>query len=126
MKKIFTISIVISIILTIMLHAGMIVYAKFHPPLSSFGWGHYKINNKVGIVVDISNEGLFNVKIVEVLVNDNKKPELVQLGTSRTEELVTFPGRGNEISFYDISEYPVRPALSPDKRQQLLEQGTEK
>lgn len=102
------------------------MYLKANPPLSSNGMTFYS-DDETKRVVEIINNGFANIKINKVLVN-GKKAKKVELGASRTSHLVIGGGldRDPYITFHNIIELEVQPALSPEEERRLSEKGDKK
>ena len=106
-----------------------ILYVKVNPPLyirgvSSNAVQAGSIQNDKGdpfvIVANAENHGLGEIRVKQVLINGNEKPDKVELGVGRSNHLVMVKqALGNidedeEISFHGIHEYPIKPVVQSD------------
>ncbi|AYC30330.1 hypothetical protein [Paenisporosarcina cavernae] len=100
---------------------GSIIYLKANPPLEANGISFYP-DDKTKRVIEITNFGLANINLENVLVNGNNS-ENVELGISRTNHMVVGAGLDKDpyITFHKINELEIHPALPLDELNELNE-----
>ncbi|WP_175986977.1 hypothetical protein [Bacillus sp. Marseille-Q1617] len=103
--------------------ACLVLYLKLNPPLESKGYGWSE--TQAGLVtVELENQGIYKVKLTEVLINGGDRPREVELGVSRSNALIGLFAVKDEIegiSFNNIHEYEIEPKLSREEVIQLDE-----
>ncbi len=122
----------IFIVVIVMLLVGILLYFKINPPLDIRGIGSNAEQagnvtsdkgNPFVIVAQPENNGFVNIRLKEVLINSNEKPIKAELGVGRSNHMVMVTqALGNieedeEISFHEISEYPIRPLTKVQNEQ---------
>jgi hypothetical protein len=97
-----------------------IVFVLNNPPLGSYGHSVSNTNNSA--TIELHNTGFANVKIKEVLVNGSLKPEEVELGVSRTGNMIVGGNLEEDpyISFHDITSLPIKQELSAERMNELF------
>jgi len=107
----------------VVLLIGTFLYMKMNPPLDIRGIsanaeqaGNRSSDegNSFVIVANPENNGLANIRIKDILINSNEKPNRVELGVGRSNHMVmVIHALGNidegDISFHEIDEYPIKP-----------------
>jgi len=118
-RKIALSSLIFISLLLILIFVGY-VFIVNSTPLKSYGHSTYDYEDKV--ILELNNEGHSNIKIIEVLVNDNTKPEDVKLVVSYTGRLVS-AGIESEpyAKFIKINEEPIKPELSGEQVKEILQ-----
>ena len=99
-----------------------VIYVILNPPLSTSGASFDE--NQRNTVVELGNDGFGSVSLRMVYVNDGETPASVELGVSSWGQLV-LGGALDEsphITFHDIGEYNIRPALSPEEASKKLDE----
>lgn len=79
-------------------------------------------NSGKTLILEIINKGIFNVDLVDVLVNDNYDLEKVELGVSYSQHLVLGSGLDEDpdIEFVEINKVRVVPDLRPIEKKDLI------
>lgn len=118
MSKFFRLALVVIIII-----AAFVTYLKMNPPLESSGITFYSDRKHVR-VIEIENKGFTDLRIKEVLVNGDQAKH-VELGVSTTNHIVAGGGLDEDpnITFHSIEDLPIPPALTPEEKKELAEQG---
>ena len=106
-----------------------LLYVKVNPPLFIRGVSSNAVQadnmaNDKGepfvIVANAENNGLGDIRLKEVLINANEKPDRVELGVGRSNHLVMVKqARGDidedeKISFHRIHEFPIKPVVQSE------------
>ena len=107
-----------------------ILYVKANPPLYIRGVSSNAVqagsipNDKEDLYVIVANAeniGIGKIRLKEVLINADEKPEKVELGVGRSNQLVMVTqalgniDKDEEISFHRISEFPIKPVVLSDE-----------
>lgn len=108
----------------VILLVSTLLYLKVNAPLDIRGIGsnvEQAGNNTNGkgnsfvIVVNPENNGFGKIRLKEVLINSNEKPDKVELGVGRSNYMVMVThALGNideheDISFHEIGKHPIKP-----------------
>lgn len=91
-------------------------------PLVSDGLSSYQIGQERGVVLQISNEGYGNIKLLSVEVNGQTPPTPVSLGIAYdTGQFVqVLPDPHPHIRFMDLQASPIYPKPSPEEMKEAL------
>ncbi|TVX96296.1 hypothetical protein [Cohnella terricola] len=96
------------------------VYIANSAPLKSYGHSNYYYEDKV--IIELNNKGHSNIKIMDVLVNDNKKPVETELVVSYTGRLALAGIESDPYAkFMKINEQPINPELSGEQAYEILQ-----
>ncbi|WP_227396118.1 hypothetical protein [Jeotgalibacillus aurantiacus] len=96
-----------------------VIYLKFNPPLSANGVSFYA-DDETKRVIEIINDGFTDVSLRQVMA-DEKKVEQTELGIGRSNHIIAGDGLDEDpyISFHNINEYAIQPALSSEELNDL-------
>lgn len=108
----------------VILLVGLLLYLKINPPLNirgvsanpkQVGSNTNIEENQFIIVANPENKGFANIRIKDVIVNSNEKPNRLELGIGRSNYMVlvseVFGDTNEGISFHKIDEYPIKPLV---------------
>jgi hypothetical protein len=106
----------------VILLVGSLLYLKINPPLDILGVSANAKQagndtnieeNQFVIVANPENKGFSNIRLKEVIVNSNEKPNRIELGVGRSNYMVmvthALGNMGEGISFHEKGEYPIKP-----------------
>ncbi|MFA9556663.1 hypothetical protein ACERII_05100 [Evansella sp. AB-rgal1] len=118
----------IIVISAIILLVGTYTFIKFNPPLSAYSSG-YAMDRKV-LLVEIGNKSpIGNLKIEEILVNNNDSP--LQLKVQVSHHMQGFVISDNfdrevesEYTFEDLETTVIQPNTDPQKQINKVKDGT--
>lgn len=114
---------ILSLIVVLLGIAGFSIYFLHQNPLVSDGYSEYNLRRKK-VDISLMNKGNRDITIQEVQVN-GQPPQKAQLVISYSEHLVASGiDFDPKAKFLEINEQPIRPELSPAKRQQALHSST--
>lgn len=119
-KKVLFICSVITILILLLL---LIILTKQSPLKVS---GYTTEDSGKTVILEIINRGIFNVDLVDVLVNDNYDLETVELGVSYTQHLVLGSGLDEDpdIKFVEINKVKIGPELSPNDIKYIITENS--
>ena len=122
MKKIILISTLIFAIILI----GLFLFIKSNPPLISGAIG--SAEDKQAVVIEIGNEGFSDVKINDVLINNNEKPidKKIQLSNPLKGIIIAsdFDGEAKEYGITNIYDVEIEPNTDPKTQLEKEKNGT--
>lgn len=107
-----------------LLLSAIILYLLFLRPTPIKVGGFTSYTGENTIIFEAINKGFTDVKLLEVRVNEGKKPTRAELGVSYSLHLVGGGGLDEDpdIEFVDIREQPLKPELTPDEKRAALHQ----
>jgi hypothetical protein len=109
-----------------LLLSAFILYQLFLRPTPIKVGGFTSFTGENTIIFELINKGFADVELLDVRVNDGRKPAKAELGVSYSLHLVGGEGLDEDpnIEFVDIRELPLKPDLMPDEKRDALDQGT--
>lgn len=100
--------------------AFFIGYLLFNPPLYSNGYSTITNTNGINYIIEVKNNGIKDIKIKNVYVNDKELPHEYYLAISKTHGLIVSDMLVNpHITFHPIHDYAIQPALSFEEQAEL-------
>jgi hypothetical protein len=121
-KKIIMISVLCIAIILI----GLFSLIKFNPPMVSGTLA--TSGDKNSVVVEIGNKGISNVKIKDVLINNNKEPleQKMQVSNPLKGFIIsdTFDDKTKEYGITNIEDAEIQPNTSPLTQLEKVNNGT--
>ncbi|MFK9092708.1 hypothetical protein [Bacillus salipaludis] len=110
----------------IILLVGSFIYIKLNPPLVGGNVGTGDENHIV--LVGVGNKGFKDIKITEVLINQNKQPQKlkVQVSNSLKGFMIgdPFDARAQEYGATDLESVTIQPKTSPQLQLDKVNNGT--
>lgn len=109
-----------------LLLSAFILYLLFLRPTPIKVGGFTSFTDENTMIFEVINEGFADVELLDVRVNDGRKPAKAELGVSYSLHLVGGEGLDEDpdIEFVDIREVPLKPELVPDEKRAALDQGS--
>ncbi|GIO99254.1 hypothetical protein J14TS5_43400 [Paenibacillus lautus] len=109
-----------------LLLSAFILYLLFLRPTPIKVGGFTSFTDENTMIFEVINEGFADVELLDVRVNDGRKPAKTELGVSYSLHLVGGSDLNEDpnIEFLDIQELPLKPELMPDEKRAALHQGT--
>ncbi|MFE0559767.1 hypothetical protein ACFW1P_27980 [Paenibacillus sp. NPDC058910] len=109
-----------------LLFSAFVLYLLFLRPTPIKVGGFTSFTDENTMIFEVINEGFADVELLDVRVNDGRKPAKAELGVSYSLHLVGGEGLDEDpdIEFVDIREMPLKPELVPDEKRAALGQGS--
>lgn len=109
-----------------LLLSAFILYLLFLRPTPIKVGGFTSFTDENTMIFEVINEGFADVELLDVRVNDGRKPAKAELGVSYSLHLVGGSDLDEDpnIEFVDIRELPLKPDLMPEKKRAALDQGS--
>ncbi|MGG4094010.1 hypothetical protein [Paenibacillus lautus] len=109
-----------------LLLSAFILYLLFLRPTPIKVGGFTSFTDENTMIFEVINDGFADVELLDVRVNDGRKPAKAELGVSYSLHLVGGEGLDEDpdIEFVDIREVPLKPELVPDEKRAALDQGS--
>lgn len=109
-----------------LLLSAIMLYLLFLRPTPIKVGGFTSFTGENTVIFELINKEFADVELLDVQVNDGRKPAKAELGISYSLHLVggSSLDEDPDIEFVDIRKMPIQPELMPDEKRAALDRGS--